>query len=69
MRGPGGAKVVAAFGTIPIRDLGFEPVDVGPLRMARYSEPFTMIIERLAYETEAGPAVAYRFEYFEELSE
>jgi predicted dinucleotide-binding enzyme len=52
-----------------IRDVGFEPVDAGPLRMARYSEPFTMIIGRLAYETDAGPALAYRFEYFEELSE
>ncbi len=80
-----GARVVAAFGTVPsevffavyearrkakrpslvycgddrkskkvaaelIRNVGFDPVDVGPLRMARHSEPFTMLIAQLAYE-------------------
>ena len=45
-----------------IRDVGFEPVDAGPLRIARYSEPFTLLIARLAYETDAGPELAYRFE-------
>jgi 8-hydroxy-5-deazaflavin:NADPH oxidoreductase len=49
-----------------IRDVGFEPVDAGPLRMARYSEPFTMIVAQLAYEGDGGPEVAYRFEHFEE---
>jgi predicted dinucleotide-binding enzyme len=49
-----------------IRDVGFEPVDLGPLRMARYTEPFTLLVAQLAYETEEGPAVAYRFERFEE---
>ncbi len=49
-----------------IRDVGFEPVDLGPLRMARYSEPFTLLVARLAYESEGGPALAYRFERLEE---
>ena len=45
-----------------IRDVGFDPIDIGPLRMARYTEPFTMLIARLAYEVKGGPALAYRFE-------
>jgi hypothetical protein len=49
-----------------IGDVGFEPVDIGALRMARYSEPFTMIIAQQAYETDRGPALAYRFEWYEE---
>lgn len=44
-----------------IRDVGFEPVDAGPLRIARYMEPFTLLVGQLAYETDRGPAVAYRF--------
>ena len=47
-----------------IRAVGFDPVDAGPLRMARYTEPFTLLIARLAYETSAGPQLAYRFERF-----
>jgi hypothetical protein len=50
-----------------IRDVGFEPLDAGPLRMARYSEPFTFLTARLAYEGDKGSAVAYRFEWFDEL--
>ena len=53
------AKKVAAS---LISDVGFEPVDAGPLRMARYTEPFTLVIARLAYETKRGPELAYRFE-------
>lgn len=47
-----------------IRDAGFHPVDAGPLRSARYLEPFTLLIARLAYETDEGPELAYRFERF-----
>jgi 8-hydroxy-5-deazaflavin:NADPH oxidoreductase len=47
-----------------IRDLGFEPIDAGPLRMARYSEPFTMLVAQLAYEGDKGPEVAYRFDWY-----
>jgi predicted dinucleotide-binding enzyme len=46
-----------------IRDVGFEPLDAGPLRMARYTEPFTLLIARLAYEGDRGPELAYRFEW------
>ena len=53
------AKRVAA--TL-IRDVGFDPVDAGPLRVARYAEPFALLVARLAYETRGGPEVAYRFE-------
>lgn len=45
-----------------IRDAGFDPLDIGPLRMARYTEPFTMLVARLAYEVKGGPELAYRFE-------
>ena len=47
-----------------IRDTGFDPVDAGPLRMARHTEPFTMLIAQLAYEVKGGPELAYRFERF-----
>jgi predicted dinucleotide-binding enzyme len=46
-----------------IHDVGFEPVDAGPLRMARFSEPFTLLIAQLAYEGDRGPEFAYRFEW------
>ena len=49
-----------------IRDVGFEPVDAGPLRIARYTEPFALLVARLAYEGEGGPELAYRFERFGE---
>ena len=47
-----------------VRDVGFDPVDAGPLRIARYTEPFTLLIAQLAYEGDAGPELAYRFERF-----
>jgi 8-hydroxy-5-deazaflavin:NADPH oxidoreductase len=47
-----------------IRDLGFEPVDGGPLRIARYTEPFGLLMGQLAYEGNEGPELAYRFERF-----
>jgi predicted dinucleotide-binding enzyme len=94
-----GARVIAAFNTVPsevlfsvferrddatrpslvycgddargketaarlIRDVGFDPVDAGPLRIARYMEPFGLLIAQVAYEGEGGPEVAYRFERF-----
>jgi predicted dinucleotide-binding enzyme len=59
------AKVIVAE---LIRDAGFDPVDAGPLRIARYIEPFTLLVGQLAYEGERGPALAYRFEWREERS-
>jgi 8-hydroxy-5-deazaflavin:NADPH oxidoreductase len=47
-----------------IRDVGFDPVDAGPLRIARYTEPFALLVAQLAYETKGGPELAYRFERF-----
>jgi predicted dinucleotide-binding enzyme len=57
------AKKVAA--TL-IRDVGFEPVDAGPLRVARYTEPFALLVGQLAYEGSGGPELAYRFLRFPE---
>jgi len=45
-----------------IRDVGFDPVDAGPLRIARYTEPFALLVAQLAYEGKGGPELAYRFE-------
>jgi len=53
-------RVVAGL----IRDVGFDPVDAGPLRTARYTEPFALLVARLAYEGDGGPELAYRFERF-----
>src|SRR5437899_6149771 len=47
-----------------IRDVGVDPVDAGLLRIARYTEPFTLLIAQLAYEGDKGPELAYRFERF-----
>ena len=46
------------------RDAGFEPVDAGFLRIARYIEPFALLIGELAYDGAGGPELAYRFERF-----
>ena len=56
-----GSKRIAAR---LIRDVGFDPVDAGPLRTARYTEPFALLVARLAYEGKGGPELAYRFERF-----
>jgi hypothetical protein len=58
-----GANEVAAG---LIRDVGFDPVDAGPLRTARYTEPFALLVGQLAYAGEGGPEPAYRFEQFRE---
>jgi hypothetical protein len=55
------AKEIAAS---LIRDVGFEPVDAGPLRIARYLEPFSLAMAQLAYEGDDGPEIAYRIEHF-----
>jgi predicted dinucleotide-binding enzyme len=47
-----------------IRDVGFDPLDAGPLRIARYTEPFALLVAQLAYEGKGGPALAYRFQRF-----
>src|SRR5205823_13009591 len=50
-----------------IRDVGFDPVDAGPLRIARYTEPFALLVAELAYEGKGGAELAYRFERFGKL--
>jgi hypothetical protein len=45
-----------------IRDVGFHPVDVGDLSIARYIEPFSLLAAEIAYEGKGGPQLAYRFE-------
>ena len=55
-----GKKVAAEL----IRDIGFDPVDAGPLRIARYIEPFCLLVAQLAYEGKGGPELAYRFVQF-----
>jgi hypothetical protein len=57
-----GKRVAAAL----IRDVGFDPVDAGPLRIARYIEPFALLVAQLSYEGKGGPELAYRFERFSE---
>jgi predicted dinucleotide-binding enzyme len=47
-----------------IRDAGFDPVDAGPLQIARFTEPFTLLIATLAYDSGKAPELAYRFERF-----
>jgi len=54
-------KVIAAE---LIHDAGFDPLDAGALRIARYTEPFALLVGQLAYEGKAGPALAYRFQWF-----
>jgi 8-hydroxy-5-deazaflavin:NADPH oxidoreductase len=56
----GGKRVAARL----IRDTGFDPVDAGPLRICRYTEPFALLIAQLAYERPGGPKLAYRLERF-----
>lgn len=54
-----GAKKTAAG---LIRDVGFNPVDLGPLSAARYVEPFSLLVAQLAYDESGGPELAYQFE-------
>ena len=61
----GGKRVAAEL----IHDIGFDPVDVGPLRVSRYIEPFALLVGQIAYEGQGGPEVGYRFEHFEPASD
>jgi predicted dinucleotide-binding enzyme len=56
---PGSKGIAAGL----IRDVGFAPVDAGALRIARYTEPFALLVAQLAYEGTEGPELAYRFEW------
>jgi len=54
-----GAKEVAR---LLIREIGFEPLEAGPLRTGRFVEPFAMVTAELAYGQPGGPALIYRFD-------
>src|SRR3989442_10691243 len=60
----GGDESGKAVAAELIRDVGFDPLDAGPLRIARYTEPLALLVAELAYEGEGGPELAYRFEWF-----
>jgi predicted dinucleotide-binding enzyme len=60
----GNSETAKQFTARLIQDVGFEPVDTGPLRIARYLEPFTLAVAQLAYEGDKGPRLAYRIERF-----
>jgi hypothetical protein len=47
-----------------IRDVGFDPVDLGALSMARHVEPFSLLLAEIAYNRGKRPELAYRFEHF-----
>jgi predicted dinucleotide-binding enzyme len=42
------------------RDIGFDPVDCGPLKAARYLEAMGVLIINLAYEYGMGPKIGYK---------
>jgi predicted dinucleotide-binding enzyme len=52
-----GAKSTAAH---LARDAGFNPIDAGALRIARYLEPFGLLVAQLAYEQDLGETLGYR---------
>jgi 8-hydroxy-5-deazaflavin:NADPH oxidoreductase len=56
-----GAKDVAAE---LIHDAGSDSVDAGALQIARYAEPFALLVSQLAYKGGGGPELTYRFERF-----
>lgn len=45
-----------------IRDIGYDPLDAGPLHTARFCEPFAMVTAELAYAQPGGPKLVYRFD-------
>lgn len=60
----GGDKKAKRVTASLIEDVGFDPVDAGPLEMARFMEPFTLLIAQLAYESGESAKLAYRFERY-----
>lgn len=53
---PQGKRVVARL----IRQIGYDPVDCGPLTSARYLEPLAMLVGELAYNQGRRPEVGLR---------
>jgi 8-hydroxy-5-deazaflavin:NADPH oxidoreductase len=44
------------------KDIGFEPVDAGPLKAARYLEPMAMLLISLGYGLDMGTCIGYRLD-------
>jgi predicted dinucleotide-binding enzyme len=42
------------------RDIGFDPVDAGPLKSARYLEPMAMLLINLGYGLGMGTKIGYK---------
>lgn len=42
------------------REIGFEPVDAGPLKAARYLEPMGVLSISLAFTQKLGPGIGFR---------
>ncbi len=42
-----------------VAELGFDPVDTGPLAMSRYLEPLAMLWINLAYTQQLGPDIGF----------
>ncbi len=42
------------------REIGFDPVDAGPLKAARYLEPMGVLSISLAFSQNLGPGIGYR---------
>lgn len=55
-----GAKKTAAK---LIREVGFNPVDLGDLEAARLIEPFSLLLAEIAYKGSERGQLAYRFEH------
>lgn len=56
----GDSKSAKATAAQLARDAGFNPIDAGGLRIARYLEPFGLLVAQLAYEQELGETLGYR---------
>ncbi|HZD43754.1 MAG TPA: NADPH-dependent F420 reductase [Methanomicrobiales archaeon] len=42
------------------RDIGFDPVDAGPLKSARYLEPMALLLIELGYGLKMGTGIGYK---------
>ncbi len=42
------------------RDIGFEPVDAGPLKSARYLEPMAILLMNMAFVLGMGPSIGFK---------